>query len=98
MLQPRIATAGDNVVDCYPELGTMFPGGNTLNVSVFAARFGASSAYLGQIAADAAGDAISTALQDEGVDTSGLRRARAPRHTVLSGTMLVVTGYLSPQT
>ncbi|PNH77922.1 ribokinase [Arthrobacter sp. AFG20] len=53
----------------------MFPGGNTLNVSVFAARFGASSAYLGQIAADAAGDAISTALQDEGVDTSGLRRA-----------------------
>jgi fructoselysine 6-kinase len=74
MVQPRIATAGDNVVDCYRELGTMFPGGNTLNVSVFAARFGASSAYLGQIAADAAGDAIAAALQDEGVDTSGLRR------------------------
>jgi fructoselysine 6-kinase len=71
---PRITTAGDNVVDCYPELGTMFPGGNTLNVSVFAARFGASAAYLGQIAADTAGEAITTALQDEGVDTSGLRR------------------------
>jgi fructoselysine 6-kinase len=75
MAQPRIVTAGDNVVDCYPELGTMFPGGNTLNVSVFAARFGASAAYLGQIAADAAGEAITAALQDEGVDTSGLRRA-----------------------
>jgi len=74
MRRPRIVTAGDNVVDCYPELGTMFPGGNTLNVSVFAARFGASAAYLGQIAADTAGAAITAALQDEGVDTSGLRR------------------------
>jgi fructoselysine 6-kinase len=74
MTQPHIAAAGDNVVDCYREMDTMFPGGNTLNVSVFAARFGASSAYLGQIAADAAGDAISAALHDEGVDTSGLRR------------------------
>ena len=75
MRPPAIATAGDNVVDCYPELGTMFPGGNTLNVSVFTARFGARSAYLGQVAEDAPGNAIATALREEGVDTSGLRFA-----------------------
>lgn len=84
MRRPHIVTAGDNVVDCYPELGMMFPGGNTLNVSVFAARFGASAAYLGQIAADTAGEAIATALQDEGVDTSGLRRVTgATAHCVI---------------
>lgn len=75
MRAPRIAAAGDNVVDCYPELGTMFPGGNTLNVSVFASRFGANSAYLGQVAPDDAGKAIANALREEGVETPGLRFA-----------------------
>ena len=71
----RITAIGDNVVDCYPGLGRMFPGGNTVNVAAFAARFGASSAYVGQIGPDAAGDAIARALEREGVDTRGLRRA-----------------------
>lgn len=75
MPEVRIAAIGDNVVDCYPALGTMFPGGNTVNVAVFSARFGAESSYLGQVAPDAAGAAIERALREEGVDTSGLRRA-----------------------
>ena len=81
----RIVTIGDNVVDCYPALGTMFPGGNTVNVAAFAARFGAASSYLGQVAHDAAGDAIERALREEGVDTGGLRRAPGTTASCLIG-------------
>lgn len=71
----RIAGVGDNVVDCYTRYGLMFPGGNTLNVAALAARFGAETAYFGQIAPDAAGAAIERALRAERVDVSHLRRA-----------------------
>ena len=40
----RIVAVGDNVVDCYMAQGRMFPGGNCLNVSVFARLFGAATA------------------------------------------------------
>jgi len=69
----KIAAVGDNVVDCYVSRDQMFPGGNCLNVSVFARRFGAQSAYIGAIGRDRAGQAIAAALQEEGVDTSHLR-------------------------
>ena len=49
----RLLTVGDNVVDCYPDLGTMFPGGNTVNVAVHAQRNGAEAAYLGALGTDA---------------------------------------------
>lgn len=63
---------GDNVVDCYPALGRGFPGGNCLNVSVFAARAGARSAYRGAVGRDAAGAWIRRALETEGVDVAPL--------------------------
>lgn len=71
----RIAGVGDNVVDCYTAFGLMFPGGNTLNVAALASRFGAESAYFGQVARDPAGAAIEQALRAEGVDVSHLRHA-----------------------
>lgn len=71
----RIAGMGDNVVDCYTAAGLMFPGGNTLNVSVFAARAGAESAYFGQVADDRAGVHIARSLEAEGVDCTWLRFA-----------------------
>jgi fructoselysine 6-kinase len=70
----KIAAMGDNVVDCYLSLGQMFPGGNCLNVSVFARRFGAATAYIGAVGRDRAGDVIRQALEDEGVDVSRLRQ------------------------
>ena len=70
---PRIVAVGDNVVDCYPDRARMFPGGNCVNVSVFAARFGASSAYIGAVADDAAGALLRSSLTAEGVDISRLR-------------------------
>jgi fructoselysine 6-kinase len=69
----KIAAMGDNVVDCYISKGTMFPGGNCLNVSVFIRRFGGYSAYIGVIGQDAAGKLIEAALLDEGVDLTRLR-------------------------
>lgn len=69
----KIAAVGDNVVDCYVINATMYPGGNTLNVSVYVRRFGGESAYVGAIAKDAAGRQIEAALRTEGVDLSRLR-------------------------
>lgn len=74
----KIAAMGDNVVDCYISRGEMFPGGNCLNVSVFAKRFGAQSTYIGAIGQDRAGDVIFKALQTEGVDVSRIRRLHGP--------------------
>jgi fructoselysine 6-kinase len=74
----RIVAVGDNVVDCYMAQGRMFPGGNCLNVSVFARRFGAATSYIGAIGRDAAGDAIRGALAAEGVMVDRLRVLDGP--------------------
>lgn len=68
----RILGAGDNVVDRYVDLGTLYPGGNALNVAVFAARFGAESAYLGVVGDDEAGQLVRRSLIEEGVGIAHL--------------------------
>ncbi len=70
---PSLVSIGDNVVDCYLDLGWMFPGGNAVNVAVHAARLGIDSAYIGALGADAAGRCVHAALRDENVDTTGVR-------------------------
>lgn len=72
MNAPRIASIGDNDVDCYAHLDEMFPGGNCLNVSVFARRFGARSDYIGRVGDDPAGTVIRDALVAEGVGVDRL--------------------------
>jgi len=74
----RIVAVGDNVVDCYPAQDRMFPGGNCLNVSVFARRFEAAAGYIGAIGRDAAGEAIQGALAAEGVVVDRLRVLDGP--------------------
>jgi fructoselysine 6-kinase len=74
----QIVTVGDNVVDCYPDLGVMYPGGNTVNVAVHLSRLGISAAYVGAIGTDEAGDVVSQALAYERVDCSRLRRVHGP--------------------
>lgn len=69
----RIVAIGDNDVDCYLSAGLMFPGGNCYNVSVYARRFGAQSAYVGAMADDPAGRLMRAALEAEGVETDRLR-------------------------
>ncbi|MGO4690102.1 PfkB family carbohydrate kinase [Glaciibacter sp. 2TAF33] len=68
-----IVAVGDNVVDCYEAPPQMFPGGNSLNVSVFARRAGARASYIGAVGQDQAGKLISRSLLDEGVDIRRLR-------------------------
>lgn len=68
-----VVAFGDNVVDCYADRGVMLPGGNALNVSVFAHRFGAETSYVGAVGDDPAGRHIRDALIQEGVDVSRLR-------------------------
>lgn len=71
----RIVAIGDNDVDCYLSTGQMYPGGNCLNVAVFARRFGADAAYIGSMADDAAGRHMRAALEHEGVAIDRLRVA-----------------------
>lgn len=71
----RLACVGDNVVDRYPSLGLMFPGGNAVNVAVFARRSGAEAAYAGVVGDDAAGALVLDALREEGVDVGAVRIA-----------------------
>jgi fructoselysine 6-kinase len=78
MSGPTILALGDNVVDCYPDLGVMFPGGNAVNVAVHARRCGAPSAYLGVLGDDLAGELVRRSLQDEDVNTAMSRIEPGP--------------------
>lgn len=74
----KLAGVGDNVVDRYRDLGTMFPGGQALNVAVHARRFGIHSAYLGALGDDIAGRHVLEAIRAEGLDTTRLRVLHGP--------------------
>lgn len=69
---------GDNVVDDYAHLRTMFPGGNALNVAVYASMLGCESAYLGVFGNDAAADHVRETVARIGPDISHCRRAEGP--------------------
>jgi fructoselysine 6-kinase len=56
----------------------MYPGGNALNVSVYASMLGCESAYMGVFGSDAAAEHVQRTLADIGVDTSRCRRADGP--------------------
>ena len=71
----NIIGIGDNVVDDYAHIRTMFPGGNALNVSVYASMLGCESAYLGVYGSDAAAEHVQQTLAELGVDNSHCRRA-----------------------
>ena len=69
----KIIGIGDNVVDKYIHMGTMYPGGNALNIAVLGRRYGADTAYLGCLGNDYAGKHIYESLKNEGVDLSKIR-------------------------
>ncbi len=69
----RLAGVGDNVVDRYRHLGPMFPGGQAVNVAVFARRCGVDAAYVGAVGDDLAGRHVLAALHSEGVETERVR-------------------------
>jgi fructokinase len=74
---------GEILIDMFPaEVGRKLadvsafhpkPGGAPANVAVAAARLGLQSAFVGKVGADAFGTHLIQTLQDEGVDTRGMR-------------------------
>jgi fructoselysine 6-kinase len=74
----RVLGAGDNVVDRYDQLNLMFPGGNALNVAVYARRAGAQASYLGVLGDDEAGRHVLAALIAEDVGIERLRVESGP--------------------
>jgi fructoselysine 6-kinase len=75
----EIVAIGDNITDCFVDLGLMFPGGNAVNVAVQASRSGCKSAYVGAVGDDLRGQVLRHALASEGVDVGQL-------HTVSGST------------
>jgi fructoselysine 6-kinase len=92
----KILGIGDNVVDKYLHLGLMFPGGNALNVAVFAHRYGADAAYIGVLGNDRAGRHIHESLGKEGVDVSHVQFVdhpnRCARVTLVDGDRVFLPG------
>lgn len=66
----RVIGLGDNVVDKYHHLKTMFPGGNALNFAVYAKMLGIEAAYCGVFGNDQVGDHIKSVMNELGIDIS----------------------------
>jgi fructoselysine 6-kinase len=66
----RVLGFGDNIVDRFVDRGIEYPGGNCVNVAVFARRLGADAGYLGVFGDDELGVFVRGALEECGVDTS----------------------------
>ncbi|AQZ61588.1 sugar kinase [[Actinomadura] parvosata subsp. kistnae] len=63
----RVLGFGDNIVDRFVDRGIEYPGGNSVNVAVYARRLGVESAYLGVFGDDELGAFLREAVAAEGV-------------------------------
>lgn len=65
----KVLGFGDNVVDKYEHIKTMYPGGNCVNFSVYARYFGAGrSAYMGYFGDDAEAEHVIGTLKSLGIE------------------------------
>lgn len=63
----RVLGFGDNIVDRFLDRGIDYPGGNAVNVAVFARRLGADAAYVGVFGDDDLGAFLREAVHAEGI-------------------------------
>ena len=70
----KVIGIGDNVVDKYLHLKTMFPGGNVLNFCVYAQKLGCEVAYIGTFGNDEAAEYITKVLNEMKIDISHCRK------------------------
>ncbi|MDQ1041685.1 fructoselysine 6-kinase [Streptomyces sp. V3I8] len=75
---------GDNTVDRFVDRGTDYPGGNCVNVAVYAHRLGLDAAYLGVFGDDDLGTFVRTSVAAQGVavDRSTVRPGRTSVSTL----------------
>ncbi|MCY6958507.1 fructoselysine 6-kinase [Clostridium brassicae] len=69
----KVIGLGDNVVDKYEHIRTMYPGGNALNFAVYAKRLGVSSAFLGAFGSDKESEHVQNTIHELGLDISKCR-------------------------
>ncbi len=69
----RLLGIGDNVSDQYVHTNTMYPGGQALNVAVFARMQGAEAGFLGAFGNDAAAEHIQRTVRELDLDISRCR-------------------------
>lgn len=69
----KVLGVGDNVCDKYLDTGVIYPGGNALNVAVFAGMLGAKAAYLGTFGDDEVGRHVYSVARCLGLDLSHCR-------------------------
>lgn len=65
----RVLGFGDNIVDRFVDRGVEYPGGNCVNVAVYARQLGAHAAYLGVFGDDESGLFVRSCIDAAGVDT-----------------------------
>lgn len=63
----KVLGLGDNVCDVYLHTGTMYPGGQALNVAVYAQILGAQSDFLGVSGTDAVAAHVLATLDQKGI-------------------------------
>ena len=69
----RVLGIGDNVADKYLHTKTIYPGGNALNIAVFAKMFGTEAGYLGTFGDDEIGKHVYSVCRELGLDLSHCR-------------------------
>ena len=69
----RVLGLGDNVVDKYMHIRTMYPGGNALNFAVYAKMFGIEAGYLGVFGDDEAAAHVYDTIRGLGLELSHCR-------------------------
>nr|WP_291543530.1 fructoselysine 6-kinase [Clostridium sp. Maddingley MBC34-26] len=69
----KVIGLGDNVVDKYEHIRTMYPGGNALNFAAYAKNLGASSAFLGAFGSDAEAEHVQNTIRELDLDISKCR-------------------------
>lgn len=63
----KVLGFGDNIIDRFVDRGIDYPGGNSVNLAVYAQRLGMEAAYMGVFADDALGRFLREAIADTGV-------------------------------
>lgn len=66
----RVLGFGDNIVDRFVDRAVEYPGGNAVNVAVYARRLGAHAEYLGVFGDDDRARFLREGIEDAGVGTS----------------------------
>ena len=69
----RVLGLGDNVVDKYMHTMTMYPGGNALNLAVYAKLFGCEAGYMGNFGDDQEAGHVYDTIAALGLDVSRCR-------------------------